>query len=342
MEESNGQVNRSRGQVAASTVLNTCEMSSMGDSGGTGARSDAGGASCDRAGPDGHANRSGVSSGHVDMPDIRNGTNMTADAMESISTRRNTPQMQNLPIDAGRHDQAKPRSHAGMPNMWVDTHGIAIYVNMAGDMQRRVSTRTEGMQPPDSPTGCTRPCQDETNGLESCPGTQIACVHVQDVSDKSNTSANVSVKLDLPANGAEPCIGEPKWPRDPTDASDACTCMQSDADDSRRPTGNLEHIRRSQNGCKKSSSPAKPLKSHPEEPRKPRNGADALSGCTHVQSGRIDMKMTAKTAEVISTAPNKLKTPNSPIGAESWCRDKMGGLGNVADASTTRRGMQSD
>ena len=61
-----------------------------------------------------------------------------------------------------------------------------------------------------------------------------------------------------------------------------------------------------------------------------------------MQSGRIDMKMTARTAEVISTTPNKLKPPNSPIGAESWCRDKTDGLGNVADASTTCTDVQND
>ena len=61
-----------------------------------------------------------------------------------------------------------------------------------------------------------------------------------------------------------------------------------------------------------------------------------------MQSDWIDVKTTAKTAEVISTTPNKLKTPNSPIGAKSWCRNETDGLGNVADASTTRRGMQSD
>ena len=157
-DESRGQANESRGQADASMVLNTGETVATGNGGGTGARSDPGpGARHDRAGPDSHANQSGVSSGHVDMPDIRNGMNMTADATESISTRQNIPQMQNLPIDARRHDQAKPRSHAGMPNMRVDTHGIAIHANMAGDTQKRVSTHTEGMKLPDLPTGCTKP-----------------------------------------------------------------------------------------------------------------------------------------------------------------------------------------
>ena len=40
------------------------------------------------------------------------------------------------------------------------------------------------------------------------------------------------------------------------------------ADELRRPTDNLEHVSKSQNGCKKSKLPAKPLKTHPEEPEK--------------------------------------------------------------------------
>ena len=61
-----------------------------------------------------------------------------------------------------------------------------------------------------------------------------------------------------------------------------------------------------------------------------------------MQSGRIDAKMTARMAEVISTTPSKQKPPNSPVGAGSWCRNETDGSGNIADASTTRRGMLSD
>ena len=285
-DEWNGQANESRGRAKASTVLNTCEMVAMGDGGGTGARSDAGGARHDEAGPNGHANRSDVSSGHVDVPDICNGTNTTADVTESISTRRNTPQMQNLPIDAGRQDQAKPRSRAGTPNMRVDTQSVAIHANTAGDMQKRVSTCTEGMKPLDLPTGCTRLCQDGTDGLESCPGMQTAHVHVQVVADKSTSSANVSVTSvtqDLPARGAVLQGEGPNRLESPTDVSDACTRMQRVMDDSRRPTDDLERIRRSQNGCKKSNLPVKLLKTHPEEPKRPGNRADAHT-CRAVES----------------------------------------------------------
>ena len=153
-----GQVNESRGQVDASTVSNTCETAAIGDGGGTGARSDAGGASCDGVGPDGHANWSDTSSGHTDVPGIRNGTDMTADTRETISTHQNVPQMQNLPVNAGRRDKVESRSHAGMPNMRVDTHGIAIHANTAGNTQRRVSTHTEDTKPPDLPARGTRSC----------------------------------------------------------------------------------------------------------------------------------------------------------------------------------------
>ena len=78
-DESNGQANESRSQVDASTVLNTCETASMGDSDGTGARSDAGGASHNGVGPDGHANQSDTLNGHRDVPDTGNSMNTTAD-----------------------------------------------------------------------------------------------------------------------------------------------------------------------------------------------------------------------------------------------------------------------
>ena len=107
----------------------------MGDGDGTGARSDAGDARHGSTGPDGLANWSDVSSGHTDVPDICNRTNTTADTTETISTRRNAMQMQDSPINAGRRDKVESRSHAGMPNMWVDTHGIAIHANTAGDTQ---------------------------------------------------------------------------------------------------------------------------------------------------------------------------------------------------------------
>ena len=341
-DKSRGQANESRGQVDASTVSNTCETAAMGNGGGTGAKSDAGDARRDEAGPNGHANRSDVSSGHVDVPGIRNGTNTTADATETISTRQNAQQMQNLPVKAWRRDKVEPRSHAGTPNMRVDTHGVAAHANTAGDTQKRISTRTAEPKPPDLPVRSARPCRDGTDGLESCPGTQMAHVHVQVVANKSSKPANMSVAQDLPARGAIPQGEGPNRLESPADASDACTRMQKVADDSRRPTGNSEHVRRSQNSCEKANSPAKALKTRPEEPKEPANRADASSGRTHVQSSRIDVKMAAKIPEVISTSPNELKTPNSPIGAGSWCRNETDGLGNVADASTTCRGMQSD
>ena len=54
------------------------------------------------------------------------------------------------------------------------------------------------------------------------------------------------------------------------------------------------------------------------------------------------MKTTARMAEVISITPKKQKPPNSPVGAGSWCRNETDGSGNIADASTTCTGIQSD
>ena len=115
--KSNGWANRSRGQPDASTVLNTCETVATGDGDGRGARSDAGDARHGSTGPDGHANRSDMSNGHRDVPDTGNGMNTTADTKETISTRRNVPQMQDSPIRARRRDKVEPRSCTGMPNM---------------------------------------------------------------------------------------------------------------------------------------------------------------------------------------------------------------------------------
>ena len=144
MDKSSSRANESRGQVDGSTVLNTCETVAMGDCDGTGAKSDAGDVRHDGVRPDGHASQSDVSSGHRDVPDTCNSVNTTADTTETISIHQNVPQMQNLPVNAGRCDKVESRSHAGMPNMQVDTHGIAIHVNTAGDMQKRVSTREYG------------------------------------------------------------------------------------------------------------------------------------------------------------------------------------------------------
>ena len=341
-DKSRSQANESRGQADASMVFNTRETVAMGDGNGTGVRSDARGASCDGVGPNGHANWSDASSGYTDVPDIRNGMNTTADAMETISTHQNTRQMQDLPTDARRHNKVESRSCAGMLNMRVDTHGIAIHTNTAGDTQKSISIRTEGMKPSDLPTRSTRPCRDGTNGLESHADTQTARIHVQDIANKSNKPANMSVTQDLPASGAELCMGEPNRLERQMDASDTCTRMQRVAHDSRKPTDKLERVRKSQNGCKKSNLPAKSLKTRPEEPEKPRNHADALNGRMHIQSGRIDAKMTARTAKAISTSPNEQNPPNSPIGAGCWCQNEVDGSGNVADASTTSRGMHSD
>ena len=83
MDKSRGQANGLRDQADALTVLNTCEMADMGDSGGTGTRSDAGGARHHGAGPDGQANWSDALSGHRDVPDIHNSMNMTADTTKN-------------------------------------------------------------------------------------------------------------------------------------------------------------------------------------------------------------------------------------------------------------------
>ena len=102
----------------------------------------------------------------------------------------------------------------GMPNMHIDMHGTACHVNTAGDMQGHVSTHAADPKPPDLPIGSRRLRPDTTDGLESCPGTQRVCIYMQSIGDSSNRPENVLVTLVLPANGAEPCTGKPKRPRD--------------------------------------------------------------------------------------------------------------------------------
>ena len=79
--------------------------------------------------------------------------------------------MQDLPTDARRCDKVESRSHAGTPNMRVDTHSIAYHANTAGNTKRRVSTGPADAKPLDLPTRGAMSCQDGTDGLESCPDT---------------------------------------------------------------------------------------------------------------------------------------------------------------------------
>ena len=99
--------------------------------------------------------------------------------------------------------------------------------NMHIDMQGHVSTHAADPKPPDLPIGSRRLHPDTTDGLESCPGMQRVCIYMQSIGDSLNRPENVLVTLVLPANGAEPCMGKLKGPRDQTDVSDTRTCMQS-------------------------------------------------------------------------------------------------------------------
>ena len=101
--------------------------------------------------------------------------------------------MQNLSINAGRCDKVESRSHEGMPNMHKHMHGIAIHVHMAGNTQRCVSTCPKEAKPLDLPARVCKTVLRQNDGLESCPGMQTAHIHVEDVANKSNTSANTSV-----------------------------------------------------------------------------------------------------------------------------------------------------
>ena len=93
------------------------------------------------------------------------------------------------------------------------------------------------------------------------------------------------VTVVTPTRGAVLQGEEPNRLESLMDASDVCTRVQRVADESREPTDDLERVRRSQNGCKRLNLPAKSLKTHPEEPKRPGNRADAHM-CRAVESTR--------------------------------------------------------
>ena len=117
--------------------------------------------------------------------------------------------------------------------------------------------------------------------------------------------------------------------------------MQNIAKGSRMPENQSESVRKPQNCCTKSDLPGTSLDPRPEGSQRPRNCADASSGRTHALSDKIDAKSTARTPEVISITPDKIKSPNSPIGPENWSIGGADGPGNSADVSSTRVGMQN-
>ena len=69
--------------------------------------------------------------------------------------------------------------------------------------------------------------QTKQMGLRAAQARREYAYTCRAIGDSSNRPANVLVTLVLPANGAEPCTGKPKRPRDQTDASDTRTCTQS-------------------------------------------------------------------------------------------------------------------
>ena len=125
-------------------------------------------------------------------------------------------------------------------------------------------------------------------------------------------------------------MGEPERPKVQTRAR-----PQSVAKEPQRHTNKSERVSRSQNDRKKSNLPGRSPESRIGEPQRPGDHADASGGRILTQNGRIDTKMTAKIAEDISKTPKEPKLPNSPVGA------KTRRMGNHADGSTERTGMQS-
>ena len=112
------------------------------------------------------ANQSDTLNGHRDMPGTCNGTDMTADRKECISTHHDTMKRPNSPIKPERrpiHDQIELSWHASTPNM---QDGVSECTNMAGDTQGIVSTGTAEPKPQNLPTGSIRSHSDLPDGLK--------------------------------------------------------------------------------------------------------------------------------------------------------------------------------
>ena len=116
--------------------------------------------------------------------------------------------------------------------------------------------------------------------------------------------------------------------------------VQSIAKGSRRAENQSEHVRRPQNCCTKQTYLVQ-AQNRTQRGQRPGNDADAPSGRTDRPIGQIDAKSTARTPEVISITPDRVKSPNLPIGPENWCIAGADGLRNRVDASNTHTGMQS-
>ena len=130
-------------------------------------------------------------------------------------------------LEVGRHDQVEPKSRAGTLNMQIHMHGVAAHANMAGHTQRHVSTDSADTKPQDSPTGSTRPCPDETDGVGSRSGMLRTRIHAQGNTGNSNRPENVSAMANLPARGAKLRMGERERPRDETNPSDTHARMHA-------------------------------------------------------------------------------------------------------------------
>ena len=117
--------------------------------------------------------------------------------------------------------------------------------------------------------------------------------------------------------------------------------MQNVAKSLRMPENQSESVRKPPKLLHKSDLPGTSLDPCPEGSQRPRNCANASRGRTHALSDRIDAKSTARTPEVISITPDKIKLPNSLIGPQNWSIGGTDGPGNSADALRTCAGMQS-
>ena len=115
-------------------------------------------------------------------------------------------------VDAGGWS----RTHAGTPNMRINTHGVADHANASRDTQKIVSIRPADPEPSDLPTGSAT-CLDLPDEPERATQTRRTCAGkhtVMRTARDSRKPSKASAILDLPARGTVSRMGEPERPRD--------------------------------------------------------------------------------------------------------------------------------
>ena len=266
------------------------------------------------------------------MPSIHNGIGMTADVKEYISTCRESAKQPNLPVkpeSQSTRNQVEPGSRAGMPNMWVNTHGIAVHTNTAKHVQKIIST---GQQ-----TQNRRLIYWECNAARRRVGRtrdprEHAKLRRQEHGDANSSrgAINVLVTPDLPVRSAKPhTMGEPEMPRYKMDALDTCAHMKSDADNLKRPAKMSAAL-----GLPATGHRCRTAREQARMARKPNGHVEHVY--THTQRIVNDSRKLTDKLKHVRIPQNGCIKPNSPGRSPESRREESHRPGNDTDTSHAR------